>query len=80
MTAPDEPGAGPQPVHWTQLANGGALLALAALAIAGARVSLRLSWLLAPAAGVLLVIAVLAGWGAAIQLSGGTHMDDHPWV
>jgi len=80
VTAPDEPGAAPQPVHWTQFANGGALLALAALAITGARASLRLSWLLAPAAGVLVVVAVLAGWGAAIQLSGGTHTDDHPWV
>ena len=80
MTAPDGPGAAPQPVHWTQLANGAALLALAALAITGARASLRTHWLFAPAAAVLLVISVLAGWGAAIQLSGGTQMDDHPWV
>lgn len=72
--------APPEPLHWTQVANGGGLLALAAIALAGARASLGASWLLAPVALVFLGIAVLAGWGAAVQLSGGAHMDDHPWV
>ena len=56
------------------------MLLLAALAVAGARATLRASWLLAPLALALLAVAALAGWGAAVQLSGGAHMDDHPWV
>ena len=80
MTEPEPLPAEPQPIHWTQFANGGALLALAALATVGARAAVRTSWVLAPAGVVLLGIAALAGWGAAIQLSGGAHMDDHPWV
>tara|TARA_B100001123_G_C15342022_1_gene1035399 strand:- start:5416 stop:5586 length:171 start_codon:yes stop_codon:yes gene_type:complete len=56
------------------------VLLLAVLAIAAARASLRASWLLAPVALVFLGIAAFAGWGAAVQLSGGSHMDDHPWV
>lgn len=66
--------------HWTQLANGGSLLLLAALALAGARACLRAGWALAPLALLPLAVAALAGWGAAIQLSGGARMDDHPWV
>ena len=69
-----------EPLHWTHIANGGGLLALAALALAAARGTLNASWLFAPVALVFLVIAALAGWGAAVQLSGGAHMDDHPWV
>ncbi len=81
MNAPDAaPSASPATPHWTQLANGGALLLLTAIAIAGARAALRTSWLLAPASVALLAIAALAGWGATVQLSGGAHMDDHPWV
>ena len=60
--------------------TGAGLLLLAALAVAGARATLRASWLLAPVALALLAVAALAGWGAAVQLSGGAHMDDHPWV
>lgn len=76
------PGAPPRAsaFHWTQLANGGALLLLAALTLAGARACLRAGWALAPLALPLLAVAVLAGWGAAIQLTGGARMDDHPWV
>lgn len=66
--------------HWTQLANGGALLLLAALALAGARACPRGGRALAPLALPLLIVAALAGWGAAIQLTGGARMDDHPWV
>lgn len=80
MNAPEPPPASPEPLHWTQLVNGGGLVALAALAVAVASASLRASWLLAPVALVCLAIATLAGWGAAVQLSGGARMDDHPWV
>ena len=80
MSAPEPPPAAREPLHWTQVANGGGLLLLAALAVAGARATLRASWLLAPVALALLGIAALAGWGATVQLSGGAHMDDHPWV
>ena len=80
MNAPEPPPAAPEPLHWTQLVNGGGLVALAALALAAASASLRASWLLAPVALVCLAIAALAGWGAAVQLSGGARMDDHPWV
>ncbi len=82
MNAPEPaaPQRNPLRLHWTQAANGGALLLLAALALAGARACLRVSWLLAPAALICVGVAVLAGWGAAVQLSGGARMDDHPWV
>ncbi len=80
MSAPEPPPAAREPLHWTQVANGGGLLLLAAAAVAGARASLRASWLLAPLTLALLGIAALAGWGATVQLSGGAHMDDHPWV
>ncbi|MCY3602052.1 MAG: hypothetical protein OXH12_03145 [Chloroflexi bacterium] len=69
-----------EPLHWTHLVNGGGLLALAAFAVAAARGTLGASWLFAPVALVFLGIAALAGWGAAVQLSGGAQMDDHPWV
>jgi len=80
-----EPGAEPppsrrEPLHWTQIVNGAALLLLAALAIAGVVFSLDFSWWFAPAALVLVPVAGLAAWGALVQLSGGAHMDDHPWV
>ena len=80
MNAPEPPPPSSEPLHWTQVANGGGLLLLTAVAVAAARASLKASWLLAPVALVLLGIAALAGWGAAVQLSGGAHMDDHPWV
>ena len=67
-------------LHWTHLVNGGGLLALAAIAVAAARGTLGASWLFAPVALGFLGIAALAGWGAAVQLSGGARMDDHPWV
>ena len=79
MNAPEAPPRA-SAFHWTQLANGGALLLLAALALAGARACLRVGWALAPLAPPLLAVAMLAGWGAAIQLTGGARMDDHPWV
>ena len=79
MNAPEAPPRA-SAFHWTQLANGGSLLLLAALALAGARACLRAGWALAPLALLPLIVAVLAGWGAAIQLSGGARTDDHPWV
>lgn len=79
MNAPEAPPRA-SAFHWTQLANGGSLLLLAALALAGARACLRAGWALAPLALLPLIVAALAGWGAAIQLSGGARMDDHPWV
>ncbi|MXY88077.1 MAG: hypothetical protein F4Y92_04395 [Dehalococcoidia bacterium] len=80
MNAPEPAPSAPEPLHWTQVANGGGLLVLAALFVAGARAMLKASWLFAPVALVLLGLAALAGWGAAVQLSGGVHTDDHPWV
>ncbi|MDE2670290.1 MAG: hypothetical protein OXI51_11605 [Chloroflexota bacterium] len=69
-----------EPLHWTHVVNGGGLLALAAFSVAAARGTLGASWLFAPVALVFLGIAALAGWGAAVQFSGGARMDDHPWV
>ena len=79
------PGAEPppahhEPLHWTQVVNGTALLLLGALAIAGLVFSLAFSWWFALAALVLVPVAGLAAWGALVQLTGGAHMDDHPWV
>lgn len=79
MNDPELPPPPSEPFHWTQGANAGGLVVLAALAVAAASASLRASWLLAPVALVLLAIAALAGWGAAVQLSGGARMDDLPW-
>ena len=79
MNAPEPPPRA-SAFHWTQLANGGSLLLLAALALAGARICPRAGWMFAPLALPLLAVAALAGWGAAVQLSGGARMDDHPWV
>ena len=80
MNAPEPPPPSSEALHWTHVVNSGGLVLLAALAVAAARASLRASWLLAPVALVFLAIAALAGWGAAVQLSGGADMDDHPWV
>lgn len=79
MNAPESPPRA-SAFHWTQLANGGSLLLLAALALAGARACPRAGWMFTPLALPLLAVAALAGWGAAVQLSGGARMDDHPWV
>jgi hypothetical protein len=40
----------------------------------------RGGWLLAPLVPVLGGLGVLAGWAAAIHLTGGEKFDDHPWV
>ena len=80
MNVPEPPPSVPEPLHWTQVVNGGGLVVMAALFLAGARATLKASWLFAPVALVLLGLAALAGWGAAVQFSGGAHMDDHPWV
>lgn len=59
----------------------GALLAVAAVsALLTAARTLRASVLFAPAALVLAGAGVLAGWAAAVQLTGGEKYDDHPWV
>ena len=58
-------------------------LALGALALGSgwfAWQAARSSWLLAPVSAVLGASALLAGWAAAIHLSGGEKFDDHPWV
>ena len=80
MNHAEPPPPSSERLHWTHAAKAGGLLALAALAVAAARGAINASWLLAPVALVFLAIAALAGWGAAVQLSGGAHMDDHPWV
>ena len=62
------------------LAKGALLAALSAGAFAVAGRSLRASLLFAPASVVLAGLGVIAGWAAAIQLTGGEKFDDHPWV
>ena len=53
------------------------LLAIAALWGAGTTAKHALT---APIAVVFSVVAVLAAWAGAIQLTGGENFDDHPWV
>jgi len=54
-------------------------ISVAAFAMAAVTVQ-RLGWLAAPIAGVLGVGGLLAGWAAAIHITGGEKFDDHPWV
>lgn len=62
------------------LVRGLALTSVAVTGILLGRGALRASWLLAPVAAVFGAASVLAGWAAAIQLTGGEKRDDHPFV
>ncbi|MEO6397760.1 MAG: hypothetical protein ABIP13_04780 [Tepidiformaceae bacterium] len=63
------------------LLRGLALLAIAVGALAGLVGAVhRAGWLALPLAPVFGLIAALAGWSAAIHLTGGERFDDHPWV
>lgn len=62
------------------LIRGVALAGLALGAAWGAVQVGRSSWLLTPVSALLGASALLAGWAAAIQLTGGEKFDDHPWV
>lgn len=57
---------------------------LAGLGVAGfgaaAAVVQKGGWLLAPVAAAFAGAGVLAGWAAAVHLTGGEKFDDHPWV
>lgn len=57
------------------------LLALAGGALAAAAgAGQRSAWLAATVGPVLGLAGVLAGWAAAIHLTGGERFDDHPFV
>ena len=61
--------------------RGAGLAAIAVAAFAGAVLTIqRLGCLAAPIAGALSAGGLLAGWAAAIHLTGGEKFDDHPWV
>jgi hypothetical protein len=62
------------------LVRGIGLVALTAVMVVCARALIRTSSLLGPAAIGLLAGAFLAAWGAAVALTGGEKVDDHPWV
>ena len=83
MEFPHEP-APPEPRRLLgeppMLLRGAALGALGAGAGWLAVASLRKSVLLAPVAALLGVVAVLAAWASAIQVTGGERFDDHPFV
>ena len=58
-------------------------VALGALSLGLVRVGLGLLGkhpAMLPVGAVLAVGSLLAAWGSAIQLTGGTKHDDHPWV
>lgn len=61
--------------------RGLALAGVAVAALAGVRAARRGPLLVSlPAGAVLALMALLAGWAAAIHLTGGEWFDDHPWV
>ncbi|HEX6031253.1 MAG TPA: hypothetical protein VFY90_07460 [Tepidiformaceae bacterium] len=62
------------------LVRGIGLLVLTAATIVSARALMRVSSVLVPVAIGLLAGAFLAAWGAAVALTGGEKVDDHPWV
>ena len=63
------------------LVRGLALLAITVAALAGLVGAVnRAGWLPVPLAPVFAIVAALAGWSAAIHLTGGERFDDHPWV
>lgn len=61
------------------LFRGGALTSVATLLFVLALRVAGKGWLLWPVALVMLVVAAFTGWAAAIQLTGGERLDDHPW-
>jgi hypothetical protein len=73
---PPERALPPFQLLWRGVALGALSLALAR---AGAGV-LGKHWALLPVGAALALGSVLAAWGSAIQLTGGTRHDDHPWV
>lgn len=91
MTAPEGHGelphepAPPEPrriiPERPMLVRGLGLALLAAGGLWGAMLLARNGpWLVKPLALLPGVIGVLAGWAAAIHLTGGEKFDDHPWV
>lgn len=60
--------------------RGTALGGLAVAAGWGAISALKASAFLAPLSAVLGLASLLAGWAAAIHLTGGEKFDDHPFV
>lgn len=76
--APPEPRFQPPSVE--MVVRGAALAGVAVAAGWGALSAMRTSTLLAPVSAVLTVVSILAGWAAAIHLTGGEKFDDHPFV
>jgi hypothetical protein len=67
--------------EFAMLWRGLGLLALAFGAFAGAVAAARHSpWLAVPGVPVMSLAGLLAGWAAAIHLTGGEQFDDHPFV
>ena len=76
--APPEPRFRPPSVE--MVARGTALAGLAVAAGWGAVSAARSSLLFVPLSVVLGATGLLAGWAAAIHLTGGEKFDDHPFV
>lgn len=76
--APPEPRF--RPPSPEMVVRGTALAGLAVAAGWGAVSAMRASVLFAPLSAVLGATSVLAGWAAAIHLTGGEKFDDHPFV
>lgn len=81
---PPHPPAPPEPARLlpppAPLARGLGLVALVVATLTAAGALLRISAWLAPLSLFLGAAAALAAWGAAVQLTGGEKVDDHPWV
>lgn len=76
--APPEPRF--RPPSPEMVVRGAALGGLAVAAGWGAISAVKASAFLAPVGAVLGVASLLAGWAAAIHLTGGEKFDDHPFV
>ena len=76
--APPEPRF--RPPSMEMVVRGTALAGLAVAAGWGAVSAIRASLLFAPLSAVLGAAGLLAGWAAAIHLTGGEKFDDHPFV
>jgi len=67
--------------EFAMLWRGLGLLVVATAACAGAVGATRHSaWLAVPSASLMGLAGLLAGWAAAIHLTGGEQFDDHPFV